>query len=535
VNRITRPFLCARAVCNWNHGRTFFGAADGAKIQHKNPLVLPNKTSNSRLKRLLKRQHGASINEVLGISIESWCRWKFKAVGGSHTEQGNGLATLHYTSGNNLDAQGNYAPGNAGFNLADVSSVEELNALPDGVMGMVWLDQYSGVNQSFINAVTPFIGNPKVYGFFLVDEPDPTGQWGTQASAADLKAESDWIHSHVPGAKTFITMMNMGSTDDPSFANTYNWNNTHIDLFGLDPYPVRSNGTLDFDVIDKHVAAAQAAGISLDQIVPVYQTFGGGGWATDTGGSYVMPSAAQMQEMLDRWDALVPNAAFDYAYAWGSQNGDTALESSQSLKNVFLQHNTSEDTGGSTPPVDHTTTPPVVDEGGNTPPVDDTDAPPVVDAGGSTPPVDTGGSTPPVVEAGGSTPPTGGTSGGTTTGPMIDPTPVTDDGGSWHRGGGVFGHGLDFSQLLGRGGHSWAGSSQPDDGGGFSWSGLGAIGGRGGFSWNGSFGGHHDASATTEASVGTEADSGSRFHFAQSALLDAIGRTGMNHDHQWHW
>jgi len=104
---------------------------------------------------------------------------EIQAVGGSNTEQGNGLATLHYTSGNNVDAQGNYAPAKAGFNLADVSSVEELNALPDGVKGLVWLDQYSGVNQSFINAVTPFIGNPKVYGFFLVDEPDPTGQWGT--------------------------------------------------------------------------------------------------------------------------------------------------------------------------------------------------------------------------------------------------------------------------------------------------------------------------------------------------------------------
>ena len=200
-----------------------------------------------------------------------------QAVGGTNT-QGNSLQPYTTHPETTSTRQGNYAPAQAGFNLADVSSVEELNALPAGVKGLVWLDQYSGVNQSFIDAVTPFIGNPKVYGFFLVDEPDPTGQWGTQASAADLKAELDWIHANVPGAKTFITMMNMGSTDDPSYANTYNWENTHIDLFGLDPYPVRSNGSLDFDVIDKSVAAALDLGISLDQIVPVYQTFGGGGW-----------------------------------------------------------------------------------------------------------------------------------------------------------------------------------------------------------------------------------------------------------------
>ena len=94
-------------------------------------------------------------------------------------KRGITLATLHYASGNNIDSQGNFAPAKAGFNLADVSSVEELNALPPGVKGLVWLDQGDGVTQSFIDAVTPYIGNPNVYGFFLKDEPDPTGQWGT--------------------------------------------------------------------------------------------------------------------------------------------------------------------------------------------------------------------------------------------------------------------------------------------------------------------------------------------------------------------
>jgi len=95
------------------------------------------------------------------------------------------LATLHYTAGGGIDSQGNFAPAQAGFNLADVSSVDELNQLPNGVQGLVWLDQYSGVTQDFIDQVTPFIGNPKAYGFYRGDEPEPTGQWGVQASAAD--------------------------------------------------------------------------------------------------------------------------------------------------------------------------------------------------------------------------------------------------------------------------------------------------------------------------------------------------------------
>ena len=208
--------------------------------------------------------------------------------------------------------------------------------------GLVWLDEGEGVTQSFIDKVTPFIGNPKVFGFFLVDEPDPTGQYNTQVNAADLKAESDWIHSNVPGAKSFITMMNMGSTADPDFSNTYNHDNTHIDLFGLDPYPVRTGtDTVDYDQIDKAVAAAVASGIPISQIVPVYQTFGGGTYMTDTDGKYVMPTASQEQTMMDHWASLVPSPAFDFAYAWGSQEGDVALESSSELQAVFREHNLS--------------------------------------------------------------------------------------------------------------------------------------------------------------------------------------------------
>ncbi|KRB29144.1 MULTISPECIES: calcium-binding protein [Mesorhizobium] len=248
------------------------------------------------------------------------------------------MTTLHYASGGSASQVAT-----AGFNLVDVSSVDELNALPAGTKGLVWLDEANGATSSFIQKVTPFIGNPKVFGFFLVDEPDPTGKWGTYATAANLKAESDWIHSNLPGAKTFITMMNMGSSANPDFSNTYNPANTHIDYYGLDPYPVRTGtSTVDYNMIDRTVAAAVASGIPVSQIVPVYQTFGGGSFTTDTGGQYVLPSVTQEQTMLDHWSKLVPTPAFDYAYAWGSQQGDTALGNSPALQALFLQHNQSD-------------------------------------------------------------------------------------------------------------------------------------------------------------------------------------------------
>jgi hypothetical protein len=427
------------------------------------------------------------------------------------------LATLHYASGNNVDAQGNFTPGQSGFNLADVSSVDELNALPAGVKGLVWLDQGDGVTQSFIDAVTPYIGNPKAYAFYLKDEPDPTGQWNTLVTAANLKAESDWIHAHDPGAKTFITMMNMGSSDNPSFANTYTPQNTHIDYFGIDPYPVRSDSaTVDYSMIDKAVAAAEASGIPAANIVPVFQTFGGGNWVDDSGGHYVMPTAAQEQQMLAHWAALVPNPAFDYAYAWGSQNGDQALESSQALQNVFLQHNTSGGTtSGSTTPVADTSgsTPPVDTSSGSTPPVDSTGGStiPVAGTGGSTTPVGTtsGGTTTGPTPSSGSTAPGGSTSGSTTTGSTSasgsssDPTtsPTTDTTGSGHH----HHHGLDFSQLVSGTSSSSGTQSAPA---------ATAI-----------------ASATTDTASSTVTDT------TQLPQIDLTSHHGVQHtdQHSWHW
>ena len=405
------------------------------------------------------------------------------------------MATLHYTAGGGIDSQGSFTPAQAGFNLADVTYVDQLNALPNGVQGLVWLDQYNGVTQDFINAVTPFIGNPNLYGFYLVDEPDPTGQWGVQASAADLKAESDWIHSHDPGAKTFTVLMNMGTSDNPDYTNTYTPENTHIDLFGLDWYPVWSDHlTVDYSTIDKYVAAATAAGIPVDQIVPVYQAFGGGNWATETGSQIVMPTAAQEQQMIDHWASLVPNPAFDYAYAWGSQNGDVALESSPALQQVFLQHNTS----GSTTPADGTSgsTPPVADTSGSTTPADST-------SGSTTPVVDTSGSTTPVAGTGGSTTTGSPSAGGSSSDPTTSPT--SDHGGSWQHHGG-----LDFSQLF-----------------------------AGKFSWDGQ---HLASTAPTTSApttdVSTVADTTSST--ATDATYVDLGSKGYHFDHTdqhaaWHW
>jgi hypothetical protein len=247
---------------------------------------------------------------------------------------------LHFAPNGNFASNGAYLPGKIGFNLADVSTVKELDALPAGVKGLVWIGRCGGVDAPFLKSVRPYVGNPNLFGFYLMDDPDPTGRYFPRCAADSLKAESDWIHVNVPAAKTFIVLMNTGSARTPSFDGSYNPISSRIDLFGFSPYPCRTGlEHCDFDMIDRYVAAAEASGIPRDKMVPVYQAFGAGDWADDRGGRYVLPTVEQEREILARWGALVPKAVFDYTYSWGSQRGDVALHSSFDLQTLFSSHN----------------------------------------------------------------------------------------------------------------------------------------------------------------------------------------------------
>jgi hypothetical protein len=247
---------------------------------------------------------------------------------------------LHHAPNHNFDAKGRYVPGEFGFNLADVDDARQLQSLPSGVKGLVWVGQCKGVDPTFLRTVGPFVGRAEVFGFYLMDDPDPTGRHNSRCAADDLKAESDWIHAHAADAKTFVVLMKLASSKAPTFINTYNPSNSHIDLYGIDPYPCRTEiSDCDYEMIDRYVAAADAWGIPRSALVPVYQAFGNGNWRDDGGGKYVFPSISQMEKMLDRWGTFAPAPVFDYAYSWGSQNGDEALEGSPDLQAVFARHN----------------------------------------------------------------------------------------------------------------------------------------------------------------------------------------------------
>ncbi len=259
------------------------------------------------------------------------------------------VATLHYTSNGVFD-NGVFLPASLGFNLADVSSSSQLAELPSGVSALVYVGSCDGADAEFIAQVSPFIGDSRVFGFYLMDEPDPTGLYKPICPPANLKSESDWIHQNDPAARTFIVLMNLSSSDDPNYQGTYNPTNTDVDLFGLDPYPCRTElGGCDDSYITKAVAAAEAAGIPQSDIVPVFQAFGGGTAIDDGGGHYALPTPSQERAILNTWSSVAPEPVFDYAYSWGSQDGDFALDSSPDLQAVFQAHNGSGTGAGPAP------------------------------------------------------------------------------------------------------------------------------------------------------------------------------------------
>jgi hypothetical protein len=238
------------------------------------------------------------------------------------------VTSLHYTANDNFGPSGAYLPGADGFNLADVGDKGALDALPAGVLGLVWLGACGGATAAFRAQAGAFAGDRKLFGFYITDEPDPSS-----CPAGAIRAEDDWIHAHVPGAKTFAILQNLASDSSPDFT-AYTPHGTGLDLIGLDPYPVTSAGPPDYREIAGYVAAAQAAGWPVSRIVPVYQVFG-----HSSEGDWMLPTTDQERVMLADWAAVTPAPAFDYAYSWGSQSGDTGLARSPALQAIFAAKN----------------------------------------------------------------------------------------------------------------------------------------------------------------------------------------------------
>jgi hypothetical protein len=251
--------------------------------------------------------------------------------------------TLHYIA----NTEGVAAVMQLGYNLVDTGpDPDELATLPAGTQALVWLGSLdndacaspSYTFAQFTAAVDRLVGDPRVYGYFIADEPHPKV---CPNAVADIRARADYIDAHDPTHKSFIVVLDgtnqCGGTYGCEF-DAFRPSASHVDLIGLDPYPCNVNSsTCEYSKIDDTVHRAEAHGIPASVIVPVFQAFG---QACTSSPYYRLPSAAEMRTMLKHWSGLIAHPAFDYAYSWGHQGSSCpTLVDSAALQAVLRTHN----------------------------------------------------------------------------------------------------------------------------------------------------------------------------------------------------
>jgi calcineurin-like phosphoesterase family protein len=193
-----------------------------------------------------------------------------------------------------------------GWNLLDVSSRSAADRLPPKTRGLVWFGDYHNssctweVSDAELRRdVREMARDPKVFGYFISDEPDPTACPG---APAQHRARTRLIHALSPGKPTVLLVdSNSGRAtlkQIPEWAGT-------ADLFALDPYPCYRGKPCNFDWIDKVIRAADKAGLSYWGVA---QAFADSTWR--------WPTKAEERHMVSQWAASRQSGYMTFAWRW---------------------------------------------------------------------------------------------------------------------------------------------------------------------------------------------------------------------------
>jgi hypothetical protein len=197
-----------------------------------------------------------------------------------------------------------------GWNLLDVGSVSSADALPRGAKGLVWVGDYDNDNCSWEQTdaqvrseVEKAVGDRKVYGFFISDEPNP---YECPSAPADHRTRSELIHSIDPSKRTVIVLDSngFGQTPTDSLDQLPDWKGT-ADFIGLDPYPCYRGERCDFSWVTKTIRRATGAGLSYWGVA---QAFDGDSWR--------WPTPAEEARLLTLWARSRQQGYMTFAWDW---------------------------------------------------------------------------------------------------------------------------------------------------------------------------------------------------------------------------
>ena len=197
-----------------------------------------------------------------------------------------------------------------GWNLLDVGSKAEADALPRGTRGLVWIGDYDNSSCSWEVAdaalrsrLAATAGDRRVAGFFFSDEPDPAA---CPNAAAQHRDRSVLVHSLDPGA--FTVMVVDSNSGQATLDQIPAWRGA-ADYLGLDPYPCYVGRACNYRWIDTVIRAADRAGVPYWGMV---QAFSGGSWR--------WPTAGEERHMLSQWRASHAAGYMTFAWRWAGHS-----------------------------------------------------------------------------------------------------------------------------------------------------------------------------------------------------------------------
>jgi Calcineurin-like phosphoesterase len=214
-----------------------------------------------------------------------------------------------------------------GFNLLDVDAKAEADALPRGTRGLYWLGDYLNAptcaweksDDAIDGKVRAAKGDPKVWGYYFSNEPDP---YGCPNAVAAHRARAALIKSIDPTKKTYISLdMNWRAQ---ALKQIPLWVGV-TDYVGLNPYTCFvGRPTCDFAWLRRVIATANKARLSYFGHVQAFQAE-----------EWRWPTPAELRRMLNLWAASKQKGYAVFTWSWGG----SALLSQPKLVRVLKQFN----------------------------------------------------------------------------------------------------------------------------------------------------------------------------------------------------
>ena len=202
-----------------------------------------------------------------------------------------------------------------GWNLIDVGSQWSADQLPVGEKGLVWVGDYDNstctweeTDSTVTSQVKAALDDPKVFGYFISDEPNP---YGCPNAPTQHKGRSELIHS-IDATKPTVIVLDSNGFSGLFTQDALNqmplWKGT-ADYIGLDPYPCRQGSPCDFSWIDKTIQAANAAGLNYWGVL---QAFNDSSWR--------WPTPSELAHMANQWAASNETGSMVFAWTWDGYN-----------------------------------------------------------------------------------------------------------------------------------------------------------------------------------------------------------------------